>query len=116
VFEVTREDLPETPVCNIRELNRRKYFVANHKSAEKRNRQSLARRLRNRVNKTQMKNAVRKVNEAVLAGSVDEAKEALKIAIPVIAQTAAKGTLHKKNASRKVSRLTKSINKMQTAA
>jgi len=63
-----------------------------------------------------MKNAVRKVNEAVQVGSVDEAKEALKIAIPVIAQTAAKGSLHKKNASRKVSRLTKSINKMQTAA
>jgi small subunit ribosomal protein S20 len=63
-----------------------------------------------------MKNAVRTVNEAVSSGSADEAKEALKIAIPVIARTAAKGTLHKKNASRKVSRLTKSINKMQTAA
>ena len=57
--------------------------MANHKSAEKRIRQSQARRLRNRVNKTQMKNAVRKVNEAVQAGSVDEAKEALRIAIPV---------------------------------
>jgi small subunit ribosomal protein S20 len=90
--------------------------VANHKSAEKRNRQSQVRRLRNRVNKTQMKNAVRKVNEAVQAGSADEAKEALKIAIPVIAKTAAKGSLHKKNASRKISRLTKSINKIQTAA
>ena len=90
--------------------------MANHKSAEKRNRQSQARRLRNRVNKTQMKNAVRKVNEAVEAGSVDEAKEALKIAIPAIGRTAAKGSLHKKNASRKVSRLTKSVNKLQTAA
>ncbi len=89
--------------------------MANHKSAEKRNRQSQASRLRNRVNKTQMKGAVRKVNEAVQAGSVDEAKEALKIAIPVIAKTATKGSLHKKNASRKVSRLTKSINKMQAA-
>jgi small subunit ribosomal protein S20 len=90
--------------------------VANHKSAEKRNRQSQLRRLRNRINKTQMKNAVRSVNEAVLAGSVDAAKEALKVAIPVIAQTASKGSLHKKNASRKVSRLTKSVNKMVTAA
>jgi len=90
--------------------------VANHKSAEKRNRQSQARRLRNRVNKTLMKNAVRKVNEAVTAGTVEEAKEALKVAIPMIARTATKGSLHKKNASRKVSRLTRSINKMQTAA
>lgn len=90
--------------------------MANHKSAEKRNRQSQARRLRNRVNKTLMKNAVRKVNEAVTAGTVEEAKEALKVAIPMIARTATKGSLHKKNASRKVSRLTRSINKMQTAA
>jgi small subunit ribosomal protein S20 len=90
--------------------------VANHKSAEKRNRQAQARRLRNRVNKTQMKNAIRKVNEAVEAGSVDEAKEALKIAIPVIGKIASKGSLHKRNASRKVSRLTKSVNKLQTAA
>ena len=90
--------------------------MANHKSAEKRNRQSQARRLRNRVNKTLMKNAVRKVNEAVTAGTVEEAKEALKDAIPMIARTATKGSLHKKNASRKVSRLTRSINKMQTAA
>ena len=90
--------------------------MANHKSAEKRNRQSQARRLRHRVNKTLMKNAVRKVNEAVTAGTVEEAKEALKVAIPMIARTATKGSLHKKNASRKVSRLTRSINKMQTAA
>ncbi|MDR3631358.1 MAG: 30S ribosomal protein S20 [Desulfocapsaceae bacterium] len=89
--------------------------MANHKSAEKRNRQSQARRLRNRVNKTQMKNAVRKVNEAVLAGAMEEAKEALKVAIPVIARTATKGSLHKKSASRKVSRLTRSVNKMQAA-
>jgi len=89
--------------------------VANHKSAEKRNRQSQIRRLRNRANRTQMKSAVRKVNEAVQTQTVDEAKEALKVAIPVIARTASKGSLHKRTASRKISRLTKSVNKMQSA-
>ncbi len=90
--------------------------MANHKSAEKRNRQSQVRRLRNRANRTQMRNAIKTVDAAITAGSQGDAKTALKIAIPVIAKTAAKGTIHKKNASRKVSRLTKRVNKMQVAA
>jgi small subunit ribosomal protein S20 len=90
--------------------------VANHKSAEKRNRQSIVRRLRNRTNKTRMKNAIKVVNAAIEAGSLEDAQTALSSAIPVIAKTASKGTIHKKNASRKVSRLTKRVNKMQAAA
>jgi small subunit ribosomal protein S20 len=86
--------------------------VANHKSAEKRNRQSQVRRLRNQINKSQMKTAIRKIDEAVIAGSADEARDALNAAIPVIAKTASKGTVHKKNASRKISRLTIRVNKM----
>ena len=90
--------------------------MANHKSAEKRNRQSQVRRLRNRMNRTQMKNMIRKVNEAVASGSEEAAKEALQQAIPVIARTASKGTIHQKAASRTISRLTKSVNKVVTAA
>jgi len=51
--------------------------VANHKSAEKRNRQAQESRLRNRMNKSQMKTEVRKVNEAIVAGTEDVAKTAL---------------------------------------
>ena len=90
--------------------------MANHKSAEKRNRQSIVRRMRNRVNKTIMKNSLHKVNEAVEAGSVEQANEALRNAVSVVAKTASKGTIHKKNASRKISRLTKRVNKMQVEA
>lgn len=86
--------------------------MANHKSAEKRSRQSQVRRLRNKSNTSRMKTAIRKIDEAVVAGSVDEAQEALKKAIPVIAKTASKGTLHKKTASRKISRLTRRVNGM----
>lgn len=86
--------------------------MANHKSAEKRNRQSQVRRLRNKSNRSRMKTAIRKIDEAVIAGSADEAREALKEAIPVIAKTASKGTIHKKTASRKISRLTKRVNQM----
>jgi len=90
--------------------------VANHKSAEKRNRQALVQRLRNRAIKSRMKNSMRLVDEAIASGSIEQAREALKNAIPVIAKTGAKGTIHKKNASRKVSNLTKRVNKMQAAA
>lgn len=84
--------------------------MANHKSALKRNRQSLIRRSRNRANKTKMKHAIRKINEAISENSAEQAQEALKVAIPIIYKTAAKGAIHKKNASRKVSRLAKKVN------
>ena len=90
--------------------------MANHKSAEKRNRQSQVRRLRNRINKTRVKSAIRKVNEAIAAGSAEEAKVALQEAIPVIAKTASKGTIHKRTSSRKISRLTKRVNKLEAGA
>lgn len=90
--------------------------MANHKSAEKRNRQAQERRLRNRMTRSRMKTEVRKVNEAVGAGSEEEAKSALKAAISVIAKTASKGTIHKRTASRKISRLTKRVNKMEPIA
>jgi small subunit ribosomal protein S20 len=90
--------------------------VANHKSAEKRNRQAQVRRLRNKINKTKMKNAVKRVDEAVEAGSADDVKEILRVATSVIAKTASKGTIHKKTAARKISRLTKRVNAMDSAA
>ncbi len=90
--------------------------MANHKSAEKRNRQSQVRRLRNRANRTQMRNAIKAVDVAIANGSEEDAKSALSTAVPIIAKTASRGTIHKKNASRKVSRLTKRVNKMQATA
>ena len=84
--------------------------MANHKSALKRNRQSQLRRSRNRINRTRMRTVVKEVNEAIEQQSVDKAQDALKAAIPVIQKTAVKGAIHKKNASRKVSRLTKRVN------
>lgn len=90
--------------------------MANHKSALKRDKQSKARRLRNRVNKTQMKSAVNKVDEAIAAGSGEQVREALQQAASIIQKTAAKGTIHKRAASRKVSRLAKRVNRMQPLA
>mgnify|MGYP001246845177 FL=1 len=86
--------------------------MANHKSAAKRDRQAKMARLRNRMNKSAMKTAIRQVEDALAAGSEEQAKAALKAAIPVICKTSTKGTIHKKTAARKVSRLTKRVNKM----
>ena len=87
--------------------------MANHKSAEKRNRQAQVRRQRNRAVRSKMKTAIRNLNEAIESGNVEEAKTALASAVPVIAKTPSKGTIHKKNASRKISRLTKRVNQLE---
>jgi small subunit ribosomal protein S20 len=85
--------------------------LANHKSALKRNRQSLIRRGRNRANKTKVKNVIKAVDAAIAENSIEKAQEALKVAIPVIQRAAVKGAYHQKTASRKVSRLTIRVNK-----
>ena len=90
--------------------------MANHKSALKRDRQSKVRRLRNRINKTKMKTSVEQLEAAVEAGSGEQAVKALQNATSVIQKTASKGSIHKKTASRKVSRLAKSVNRMQADA
>lgn len=95
--------------------------MANHKSALKRNRQSLERRARNRANKSRMKTAIKSIDTAINeAKSAEKAQQALVAAIPEICRAAVKGTIHKRNASRKVSRLTKRVNAFvkstQTAA
>ena len=85
--------------------------MANHKSALKRNRQSLIRRDRNRMNRSKVKTAVKKLDTAIeVEDSVEKAREALVAAVPIIERAAVKGAFHKKTASRKVSRLTKKVN------
>ncbi|MGW8160729.1 MAG: 30S ribosomal protein S20 [Desulfobulbales bacterium] len=85
--------------------------MANHKSALKRNRQSLVRRDRNRMNRSKVKTMVKKIETAMeMEGSVEKAREALVAAVPIIERAAVKGAFHKKTASRKVSRLTKKVN------
>ena len=85
--------------------------MANHKSALKRNRQSLVRRERNRINRSKVKTALKKIDAAIeVEASVEKAREALVAAVPIIERAAVKGAFHKKTASRKVSRLTKKVN------
>lgn len=82
--------------------------MANHKSAEKRARQALKRNSRNRIMKTKVKNAVKKVLD--VDGSTENPALVLNAAQSVIDKAAKKGTLHKRTAARKISKLTKTFN------
>ena len=84
--------------------------MANHKSALKRHRQSLKRAARNRAIRSRIKNAVKEVRIAVQAQNNEQAAKALLAATSVIDSAASKGTVHWKNAARKVSRLSRAVN------
>ena len=81
--------------------------MAQHKSAKKRARQSEKRRARNRHLTSGLKTAVKSVH----ATSGDDAVTALRGAESAIRKAATKGVLSKKQASRRISRLTKSVNR-----
>ncbi|MBU3950274.1 MAG: 30S ribosomal protein S20 [Proteobacteria bacterium] len=82
--------------------------MANHKSALKRARQDEVRRLRNKSVKTRVKNIIKDVRETA---STIESKESflknLNAAKSIIDKSAKKGVIHKRTASRKISRLSK---------
>ncbi len=87
--------------------------MATHKSAEKRDRQSKVRRERNAAAKSAIKTRVKAVLSAVDDKNKDKSVSALKETVPALAKAASKGLIHKKNASRKISRLTKKVNALQ---
>jgi small subunit ribosomal protein S20 len=92
-----------------------RFFLANHKSAIKRARQSENRRVRNRINKTRIKNVVKAAHQTTTENP-EPAAEVLKKAMSVIDRAAARGTIHRKTASRKIARLSKRLATGQAAA
>ncbi len=84
--------------------------MANHKSALKRNRQNQKKNLRNKHVRSTLRTFIKRVREAVEGKDATVAKEALAAAIPVIDGAASKGVIHRANASRNVSRLTRLVN------
>ena len=84
--------------------------MANHKSAEKRNRQNKIRNARNTHIRSTMRSYIKKIRIAIADGDMDSAKTLLEKTIPYIDKAASKGVIHKATASRKISRLAKLIN------
>lgn len=89
--------------------------MANHKSALKRARQSEIRKLRNSGLRSNTKKAIKELRTAVASESVDEAKDGLIRAISIIQKAASKGVIHKSAASRKISRLTRQVNRLESS-
>ena len=86
--------------------------MANIKSAKKRILVIETKTERNKAAKSKVKTFVKKVYAAIEAGDKAAADEALKAAIYEISKAASKGIYHKSTASRKISRLTKAVNKI----
>ena len=86
--------------------------MANTSSAKKITRQIVRRTEVNKVRRSLLRTSVRKVEEAIAGGDRNAAAAALKAAEPEIMRAAQKGVVHKKTASRKVSRLTHQIAKL----
>ena len=85
--------------------------MANVKSAKKRIRVIEKKTLRNRMVKSQVKTEIRKVLAEIQNGNAEAAKANLQSAVSAIDKARAKGVYHKNNAARKLSRLTKAVNK-----
>ncbi|OJH35854.1 30S ribosomal protein S20 [Cystobacter ferrugineus] len=90
--------------------------MANTKSAEKRNRQAQKRRARNVNVRTTVKDAVKNLRDTLASPDAGKTADAFKSAASRLNKAASKGVLHKRAASRRISRLAKAVNRAKAAA
>ena len=83
--------------------------MANLSSSKKMVRKITNRTERNKSLRTNVRTHIRRFEEAVASGKTNEAQSAFNIVQPKLTKLAQKGILHKKNASRKISRLSKKL-------
>lgn len=86
--------------------------MANIKSAKKRILVNEAKAERNKAIRSKVKTSIKKVDAAIEANDKEAATAALTAATSEINKAATKGVYHKNNSSRKISRLTKAVNKL----
>jgi small subunit ribosomal protein S20 len=84
-------------------------LVANIKSQIKRNRQNERRRVRNQAVRTRLKSEAKGVRTAQEGGDREAAAEQLKRAARLLDKAAAKGSIHKRTAARRKSRLARRV-------
>lgn len=83
--------------------------MANIKSALKRIKVIEFKTRRNKMIVSSLKTSIRKFEDSLKAGNIDEAKALYKKSASMLDRAAAKGTLHKNTAARKKSRLSKKL-------
>ena len=84
--------------------------MANHKSAEKRHRQTLRRTEVNRSREGRIRTFLKKVELAIASGNKEDAAAAYTAAQPELHRGVNKGVLHRNTVGRKLSRLSARIN------
>ncbi len=86
--------------------------MANIKSAKKRILVIEKKTLRNKSTKSRVKTTIKKVEAAIANNDKAAAETALRNAISELNKAASKGIYHKNTVSRKISRMTKAVNKL----
>jgi len=86
--------------------------VAKSKTPAKRARINEENRLRNKAQKTKLKNAIKRYESALASNDVENAQVSLVNAISLVDKSVSKGILHKNTAARKKSALTKKFNQI----
>lgn len=87
--------------------------MANHKSAWKRIRQNEKRRVHNRHFRARMRTFIKKARSTMETGDVEAAREATRQAVRDLDMAARRGTIHKRNADRRKSRLMKQLAQLE---
>lgn len=90
--------------------------MANHDSAEKRNRQRLVRTERNRALKSSVRTQVKAARAAITGTDEKAAKTKVVAAESALDRAASKGVIHRRTAARKKARLARAAHKAATAA
>lgn len=85
--------------------------MPNNPSAAKRMRQEQKRRMHNRSIKSLVKTQINKARQAISGNaSVEDAQDAVRLAVSELDRAAKKGVIHRNNAARRKSRLMKQLN------
>ena len=87
--------------------------MATHKSAIKRIRQNEKRRIHNRDYRNRARTLVKKARTGIEGGDLEAAREATRIAVRDLDMAASRGTIHRRNAARRKSRLMKQLAAME---
>ena len=86
--------------------------MANHASADKRNRQRITRTARNRAARANVRTILKKARVAIDGGDASKAKDPVLAATKALAKAASKGVVSKKTASRVTSRISAALGKL----
>ncbi len=80
-----------------------------HPSAVKRNRQNKKRNERNTMLRSALRTTIRRVTSAVARKDVPTAQAELPVAVRALGKATTKGIIHRNQASRRISRLTRKV-------